>query len=653
MKKFLLYAFTFLFIIQLSEAQITGPATRANFGVEADLTANVFSGSPVSVGDDWFGNGTIGTGQFVIDTTGAARIVAGYLSDVSPWPRRMTPFSRAMRQTPYSVVNNRLLLDAIFNRDFHGDDSTVFAAGSNKNGDSPQSWSCPVSQGIPDKNDLLDGMIHARRAGPNVTDSLWIFGGVSIENTVGNRYFDFELFQTDLYYDRPARVFRNYGPDMGHTAWVLNPDGSVKTPGDIIFTAEYSSSALSLVEARIWVAQSSLSITPQFWAWGGAYDGAFSGAPYGYANILPKTGGTFYTGLQSAAGVWGGPFGIIHQDNTYATTYTARAFMEFSVNMTKLGLDQAFISVNPCGSPFRRVLIKSRASTAFTAELKDFIAPFRMFDYPLPQAVAEMPIFCGEIGVSDITVANPMSTSVYTWSTTNGHIVGSTTGPSITVDTTGTYYLTQQLHSQCPVYAYDTVTITLDETCLVLDKNLSSFSGVLNQKNTALHWNVYQNERIGNYAVEYSTENNNFTLLENITPTDESGQVSYTLNHDVSDINAPVIYYRLRLTDLNGKTVYSNIVAVRLSKDTKTGLLIYPNPSSDQVWASIVAAKTGEADYSVIDMNSNLITEKRILLYAGNNTISLSELNNRQPGIYFMKMVVDGQVFTRKIVKTK
>jgi hypothetical protein len=492
MKRLLLYVVPFLLIVQISEAQITGPVTRANFGVEAELRANYFNGSITSVGDDWFNNGTAGTGQFIIDTTGAARIVAGYLSDVSPWPKRMAAFSRSMRQAPYTVVNNRLLIDAIFNRDFHGDDSTVFAAGSNKNGDSPQNWSCPISQGIPDKNDLLDGMIHARRAGPNVTDSLWIFGGVSIENTVGNRYFDFELFQTDLYYDRPARLFRNYGPDMGHTAWVFNADGSVKTPGDIIFTAEYSSSSLTLVEARIWISQASLAITPMFWNWGGLYDGASMGSAYGYANILPKTAGTFYTGLQSPAGVWSGPFGIVHQDNTYATTYTARAFMEFSVNMTKLGLDPAYISSNGCGTPFRRVLIKSRASTSFTAELKDFIAPFRMFDFPYPQAVAEMPIFCGEIGVSDISIVNPVATSIYTWSTTDGHIVGATTGPSITVDTTGTYTVTQRLYSQCPAYATDEVTITLDENCLILDKNLAEFTAALSQKNTALHWSVYQ-----------------------------------------------------------------------------------------------------------------------------------------------------------------
>lgn len=653
MKRLLLYVLTIPLIIQLTEAQITGPVTRANFGVEADLKANFFSGSPVSVGDDWFNDGTPGTGQFIIDTTGAAAIVKGYLSDVSPWPKRMAAFSRLMRQAPYSVVNNRLLLDAIFQRDFHGDDSTVYAAGSNKNGDSPASWSCPISQGIPDKNDILDAMIHARRAGPNITDSLWVFGGVSIENTTGNRYFDFELFQTDLYYDRPSRKFMNYGPDMGHTAWVFNPDGSVKTPGDIIFTAEYGSTSLTLVEARIWIAQTSLSITPMFWNWGGLYDGAYSGAPYGYANILPKGGGTFYTGLQSANGVWAGPFQVVHQDNTLATTYTARAYMEFSVNMTKLGLDPAYISSNGCGTPFRRVLIKSRASTSFTAELKDFIAPFRMFDYPYPQAVAELPIFCGEIGVSDISVINPISTSIYNWTTTDGNIVGATTGPVITVDTTGTYIVTQKLYAQCPAYAKDTVTIVLDATCLVLDKNLAEFSGVLTNKNTALHWSVYQNERIRSYSIEYSTENNNFTLLENINPTDQMGITSYLLNHDVSNIKAPIIYYRLKVTDNYGKTVYSNVIAIRLSKEIKTGLLIYPNPSSEQVWASIVASKTSEAEYSIIDANSKTISRRKVLLYAGNNTISLSEFEYKQPGVYFIKIIVDGQAFTRKIIITQ
>ena len=89
----------------------------------------------------------------VIDTTGAAAIVAGYLSDASPWPKRMAPLYRSMSRPKFTVFNNRLWLDAIFVRDYHGNDSSVFTAGSDKNGMSPADWTGGV-QGIPDKNDI-------------------------------------------------------------------------------------------------------------------------------------------------------------------------------------------------------------------------------------------------------------------------------------------------------------------------------------------------------------------------------------------------------------------------------------------------------------------------------------------------------------------
>ena len=84
---------------------------------------------------------------------------------------RQLPFYRGMKYPAYSVVNNKLLIDAIFIRDYHGDDSTIFASGGNKNGDSTAHWSCPVAQSVPDKNEILDMMVHVRRAGPNPVTS--------------------------------------------------------------------------------------------------------------------------------------------------------------------------------------------------------------------------------------------------------------------------------------------------------------------------------------------------------------------------------------------------------------------------------------------------------------------------------------------------
>src|SRR5687767_13729403 len=195
----------------IADAQITTPVIRANFGVDADLRSNFFNGFLQSGNDDWFWlPGTPGSGNFMIDTTGAAALIASYGTSTAD-PDRRLPFFRGMRFPQFAVVNNRLVLDAVMIRDYHGDDSTVFASGSNKNGDSPADWSCPVSQGIPDKNDILDMGMHVRRAGPNGTDSLWMFGVLSLDNTTGNRYFDFEMYQTDITYNRPTLSFTGYG----------------------------------------------------------------------------------------------------------------------------------------------------------------------------------------------------------------------------------------------------------------------------------------------------------------------------------------------------------------------------------------------------------------------------------------------------------
>jgi hypothetical protein len=451
------------------KAQITTPVKRANFEVDGGLRANIFNGTPNSNTDDWFGNGDPGTGTFVIDTTGAGYI--NYLYTTNP-ATRMLPLFRGMRYPQFSVVNNAMLIDAVFIRDHHGDDSTAFASGSNKNGMSPASWTTPMAQGVPDKNDILDMFMHVRREGPNTTDSLWLFGGVSLEGTGGNRYFDFEMYQTDIYYERASLSFKGYGPDAGHTSWTFDAAGNVTQAGDIIFTAEYGGSGLNNLEARIWVNKNALTtVTPAAFTWGGAFDGATAGATFGYANILPSTAGTYYTGLQCGANTWAGPFSLVRVDNSVVSNYLADQFLEFSVNLSKLGLDPLVNVGDPCGMPFRRILVKSRSSNSFSAELKDFVGPFDFYRAPMAAASADIPVFCGSVGISTISVGNPLITSLYTWSTADGHIVGDTIGTSITIDQPGSYIVRQELMDSCgSTYARDTVTILLDAACTVMNK---------------------------------------------------------------------------------------------------------------------------------------------------------------------------------------
>jgi hypothetical protein len=651
MKLFTRIVAVLLIVIPLfTGAQITTPVIRANFGIDADLRANFFSGFVQSGNDDWFNMAaTPGTGKFMIDTTGAAAILARYAID--PNFRRL-PFYRTMNYPAFSVQNNRLLIDAVFIRDYHGDDSTIFASGSNKNGMSPADWQCPVAQSIPDKNEILDMMVHVRRAGPAKTDSLWMFGGLSIENTTGNRFFDFEMYQTDIYYDRPSRRFYNYGPDAGHTSWLFDAAGNVTRPGDIIFTAEYSSSSLTLIQARIWIDKASLSMDPVNFDWTGAFDGDGAGAQFGYAAIMPETAGPFYMGLQSVNNTWAGPFSLVLGDNSIVTTYTARQFMEFGVNLKKLGLDPVdLLGGDVCGMPFRKILVKTRASTSFTAELKDFVGPFDFFLAPRADAAADIPVLCDAAQVSTISVTNPSPTSDYTWTTPDGSIISPPFGPSIVVNDDGMYIVTQRLQAGCSIYAIDTVYVTRDLGCQVLKNGILNFSGVLNNKLVTLKWLADRNDQLAWFDVERSTNGYDFVKVGRVEAKPGAGKlVDYDFSDLVDEITSTHVYYRLSVRAANGATAYSTVIRLLMSDRGPLAFTITPNPVKESMQLNLNSASNQPAHYRIIDAEGKIMYSQKISLQKGNNVVSYSEFDRWSPGVYQVQVIMAEQVFNQKFV---
>ncbi len=662
---------TLLFLTLLTSifatGQITTPIVKANFGVDADLRANYLQGTGVTgSADDWFTNGTLGTGRHVIDTTGAAAIIAGYNSDASPWPKRMATFYRGMSLPTFTVFNNRLWLDALYVRDYHGNDTTVYTSGADKNGMSPAFWSGGI-QGIPDKNDILDIMMHVRRAGPNSTDSLWMFGGISIVQTTGNRYFDFEMYQTDISYDRVSAHWYGYGPDAGHTSWKFDGAGNIVSPGDIIFNGEFQSSTLTSIEARIWVKKTDWqTVVPTAFNWSGQFDGDGSGAAYGYASISPKVAGAFYTGLGSVNNTWSGPFGLVLQDNSLsfnnpapASTlngkYVANQFIEFSVNLTKLGLDPVTtFGTDVCGTPFNRLVVKTRASSSFTAELKDFVAPIDLFLAPRAEALADVPLFCGAAGVSHIQIQNPSASSAYTWTTPDGHIVGSSTGPNIVVDSPGTYMVTQRLAAGCNPYAYDTVAIIHDTHCITLDNIILDFNGSINNKVTRLEWKIADNENVSYFEIERSFDGKTFDLVNH---TNADGQkkasVSYTAFDNLEHLSLPnAVYYRLKIQKANGGVSYSQVIRIPYGSSLST-LSIIPNPVRDKMQMAFSAVNNGSIDVRIFDVSGKIVRRMKANVQSGTNVISFDDLSKLQEGIYVVVVNNGEEMLRQKIVLVK
>lgn len=133
------------------------------FGIDADLYSGLIQfgdGSPALGSDDWFQGAS---GRNIIDQSNAAAIQS-ILSGASPNNKL---FEARQSSGTYSIVDNRLWIDALYARDHFGGtgfvDSTAFAV-SSKNGQDPASWGTGIAN-VLGKNDLIDVAGFMRIAG--------------------------------------------------------------------------------------------------------------------------------------------------------------------------------------------------------------------------------------------------------------------------------------------------------------------------------------------------------------------------------------------------------------------------------------------------------------------------------------------------------
>jgi hypothetical protein len=328
--------------------------------------------------------------------------------------------------------------------------------------------------------------------------------------------------------------------------------------------------------------------------------------------------------------------------------------MEFSVNLTKIGLDplMAILGGNICGLPFKKVFVKSRSSTSFTSELKDFVSPFYFFNAPKATVQATVPKFCGASGSTDIFVTNPLSTSTYNWVTADGHIVGTSSGTTITADTTGTYIVKQQLLASCPTYATDTIIITADPICTTLGCDILGFDAVLNKGVTQLNWEAVCRQKVNYFEIERSIDGIHFTTVDHVTGTDLLNQsIRFNDIDNVTNLNSEFVYYRVKaVADNKANPKYSKIVKINLSSILAANIRLTPNPVASSLLVNVITANAGEVELRIYSGDGKLVKSYINTVRKGANTFTVTGFQNIPRGLYHAILTVDKQNYTQKIV---
>ncbi|HRD57894.1 MAG TPA: M1 family aminopeptidase [Ferruginibacter sp.] len=193
-------------------------------------------------------------------------------------------------------------------------------------------------------------------------------------------------------------------------------------------------------------------------------------------------------------------------------------------------------------------------------------------------------------------------------------------------------------------------TFTRDAGLTLLATKLLEFTAVKNNNNAKLSWKLDQSTDYNSFDVERSFDGTNFTKIA----TQNKNQFSNgTIQFNHTDFNMPsgIIYYRIRVNELNGSSFYSKVAAIN-NKSTEV-FEVNPNPATDHFFISHGSSKTIVANLRILNAAGKTVKvlNKQTILPASKLRISVQDL---PAGIYYVE--VEGEQYfkmTKKLMIAK
>ena len=142
------------------------------------------------------------------------------------------------------------------------------------------------------------------------------------------------------------------------------------------------------------------------------------------------------------------------------------------------------------------------------------------------------------------------------------------------------------------------------------------------------------------YEVQRSADGKNFNTIGSV---DAIAQRAYSFTDTKAINNA---YYRIKSVDADGKFLYSTIVNIKGDKSSVV-VRAYPMPVQNMMTIDHPAATTNST-ITIVSADGRMV--QSILLTAGAQQTAI-DLKTAQPGLYFARLDIGGEIATIKIIK--
>lgn len=165
-----------------------------------------------------------------------------------------------------------------------------------------------------------------------------------------------------------------------------------------------------------------------------------------------------------------------------------------------------------------------------------------------------------------------------------------------------------------------------------LPLKLLSFKGEVEDASVRLKWATTEELNTSHFEIENSLNGKNFNKIGTINAS-ETGAHEYSFNVP-GKLTQPIVYYRLKMIDLDDSYAYSQIISLR-SKELTQSLSFYPNPAISKGVVTVVTSANTKG--KLTDLTGHTLTSFN--LNQGENSVKLPSLSS---GLYIIS-TDDGQ----------
>jgi hypothetical protein len=197
---------------------------------------------------------------------------------------------------------------------------------------------------------------------------------------------------------------------------------------------------------------------------------------------------------------------------------------------------------------------------------------------------------------------------------------------------------------------------TADQNTALPSREFAAISAIILDPNQCkVNWFTVDEFNTKEFSIERSLNGVDFNAVSKINSSiNTSTRTDYRIIDDIQSIEENVvIYYRIKMIDIDGKELISNTVTTRKKSNIEEVVNFYPCPFNSQLNIEYLSAEETTLSIQLSDISGRVVYNKNVNVVKGKNNIQLHELSTLSASNYFIKIVDlnTSESFVKKLVK--